>query len=114
MPRAGGHLDKRRFGRAALSRFVVLTLDGQECSCTLLDLSGGGAAVKTHLRPAIGKAVNLQVPGLGFFQGEVVRHLDDGIAIEFKIEHLRQHDLNSRITEKRFDAAVDATPKDSE
>lgn len=101
--------NKRRFKRAGWSKFVVLYVDGQEHGCTLLNLSGGGAAVKTHLRPALGRAVNLQVPGLGLFQGDIVRHLDDGVAIHFKIEDSRQHDLDDKVTEDKLPKATDTS-----
>jgi len=57
----------------------VLSLgDGREYSCRMLDLSLSGAAVEINVRPAIGTPVTL-----GNMRGRVVRHFDDGIAIEF-------------------------------
>ena len=60
--------------------------DGREYSCRLLDLSLSGAAVGIDVRPAIGSAVML-----GKMRARVVRHLENGIALEFS--HLQDKEL---------------------
>lgn len=52
--------------------------DGTEYRCRIIDLSLSGAAVEVEAKPAIGAAVTL-----GTMRGRVVRHFDDGVAIEF-------------------------------
>lgn len=52
--------------------------DGQQYRCRIIDLSLSGAAVEIETKPAIGVAVTL-----GNMRGRVVRHFEDGIAIEF-------------------------------
>lgn len=59
--------------------------DGREYSCRILDLSLSGAAVEIAVRPALGTAVTLSN-----MRGRVVRHFDEGIAIEFS--HLQNHE----------------------
>lgn len=52
--------------------------DGRTYRCKIIDLSMSGAAVKTQVKPAIGT-----IASLGSMRGRVVRHFDDGIALEF-------------------------------
>lgn len=56
-----------------------LTLDdGRRYACRIIDLSLSGAAVDIDVRPALGTAVQL-----GHMRGRVVRHFQEGVAIEF-------------------------------
>jgi hypothetical protein len=56
-----------------------LTLpDGRVYRCRVIDISLSGAAVSTDIRPALGSPVSL-----GKMRGQVVRHIEGGIAIEF-------------------------------
>ncbi|OJU97488.1 PilZ domain-containing protein [Shinella sp. PSBB067] len=56
-----------------------LTLDdGRRYPCRIIDLSLSGAAVDIDVRPALGTAVQL-----GHMKGRVVRHFQEGVAIEF-------------------------------
>jgi len=57
---------------------VLMLEDGRRLTCRIIDLSLSGAAVQVEHRPGIGALVTL-----GHVQGRVVRHLDDGIALEF-------------------------------
>jgi hypothetical protein len=58
---------------------AVLTLeDGTKMPCRIIDLSLSGAALSAASRPEVGAAVNL-----GRVQARVVRHLEEGFAIEF-------------------------------
>ena len=52
--------------------------DGRIYDCRLIDLSLSGAAIAIGVKPAIGSAVNL-----GKMRARVVRHLDNGVALEF-------------------------------
>jgi hypothetical protein len=54
--------------------------DGRQYRCRIIDLSLSGAAVEIEVRPAIGVQVTL-----GSMRGQVVRHFEDGIAIEFAV-----------------------------
>lgn len=56
-----------------------LTLDdGRQYGCQLIDISRSGAAVEINFRPAFGTALTL-----GKMRGRVVRHFQEGFAIEF-------------------------------
>jgi hypothetical protein len=57
--------------------------NGLNITCRIIDVSQSGAAVATDQRPAVGALVTL-----GKVQGRVVRHLEDGFAIEFtRLQH---------------------------
>ncbi|MFN3349885.1 PilZ domain-containing protein [Pseudorhodoplanes sp.] len=77
--------EDRRHGRfVPRNPMTMLTLpNGLNLGCRLIDVSLSGAAVATDQRPAIGALVTL-----GRVQGRVVRHLDDGFAVEFlRLQH---------------------------
>jgi len=77
--------EDRRHGRIIPRRPVtgLAMPNGIHLTCRIIDLSLSGAAVATTERPAIGMLVML-----GSVQGRVVRHLDDGFAVEFtRLQH---------------------------
>jgi hypothetical protein len=55
--------------------------DGLELMCRVIDVSLSGAAIAADYRPAIGSQVTL-----GRVPARVVRHLDEGFALEFLFE----------------------------
>ena len=56
---------------------------GRQIDCRVIDMSLSGAAVAAPHRPPIRAHVTL-----GRVQGRVVRHIDDGFALEFLHEQL--------------------------
>ncbi|GGA80518.1 pilus assembly protein PilZ [Brucella endophytica] len=69
----------------------VLTLaDGRQYPCRIIDLSLSGAAIEIDVRPALRTSVTL-----GTMRGSVVRHFEDGIAIEFA--HVQQREMLERL-----------------
>jgi PilZ domain len=79
--------EDRRHGRFTprnpLARLVLP--NGNNVACRIIDLSQSGAAIaiSPDLRPAVGAAVTI-----GKTSGRVVRHIDDGFAIEFtRLQH---------------------------
>jgi PilZ domain len=79
--------EDRRHGRFTprnpLARLILP--NGTNVGCRVIDLSQSGAAIAIapDLRPAIGAMVTV-----GKTQGRVVRHIDDGFAIEFtRLQH---------------------------
>lgn len=59
-------------------RSEVFLDDGRRYPCRVIDLSLSGAAVEIEVRPALGTPVTL-----GTMRGRVVRHFQEGIALEF-------------------------------
>ena len=77
--------EDRRHGRISPRNPVthLAMPNGINMTCRIIDLSLSGAAVLTDQRPAIGMLVML-----GKVQGRVVRHLEDGFAVEFtRLQH---------------------------
>jgi hypothetical protein len=57
--------------------------NGLNVACRVIDLSSSGAALKTDQRPDIGALVTI-----GKTTGRVVRHLEEGFAVEFtRLQH---------------------------
>ena len=77
--------EDRRHGRL-LPRNPIARLvlpDGVNVGVRIIDLSLSGAAIACNERPEIGRLVRL-----GRIAGRVVRHIDDGFAIEFmRLQH---------------------------
>ena len=80
--------EDRRHDRAAnqvaISSIIEMD-DGRKYPCRIIDLSLSGAALSAGIKPALGTPLRL-----GIKQGRVVRHFEDGIAIEFMT--LQTHD----------------------
>jgi hypothetical protein len=76
--------DRRHGRRAPLNPSGRLILaNGVNLTCRIIDISESGAGVATDQRPPIGALVTL-----GKIQGRVVRHLEEGFAVEFtRLQH---------------------------
>jgi len=77
--------EDRRHGRIVprvpIGRLIMP--NGVNVSCRIIDVSQSGAGIASDQRPPIGSLVTL-----GKVQGRVVRHLEDGFAIEFtRLQH---------------------------
>lgn len=79
--------EDRRHGRFAprnpLARMILP--NGNNVACRVIDLSQSGVAIAIapELRPAVGSVVTI-----GKAQGRVLRHIDDGFAVEFtRLQH---------------------------
>jgi PilZ domain len=58
--------------------------DGRGYPTRIIDLSLSGAAIELEVRPTVGTEV-----WLGDMRGRVVRHFEEGIAVEFSVEQTR-------------------------
>lgn len=73
--------DRRHDRVAPRNPITILALnDGRQYECRIVDLSLSGAAVEINVKPAIGTPITL-----GTMRGQVVRHFDDGVALEFAV-----------------------------
>jgi hypothetical protein len=77
--------EDRRHGRIIprnpMTRVVMP--NGVNITVRIIDMSLSGAALKTEARPALGMLVTI-----GNVPGRVVRHLDEGFAVEFtRLQH---------------------------
>jgi PilZ domain len=77
--------EDRRHGRYAPRNPIgrLIMPNGVNISCRIIDVSQSGAGIKSDERPPIGALVTV-----GTVPGRVVRHLEDGFAIEFtRLQH---------------------------
>jgi len=61
----------------------IVLPDGTALLCRIIDMSLSGAAISSATRPAIGAKVMI-----GRVQAQVVRHLEEGFALEFAFPQL--------------------------
>ena len=79
--------EDRRHGRFIPKKTMARLIlpNGNNVTCRIIDLSESGAAIaiSPELRPVVGSMVTV-----GKAQGRVVRHIEDGFAIEFtRMQH---------------------------
>jgi hypothetical protein len=77
--------EDRRHGRIVPRNPIgrLILPNGINITCRIIDVSQSGAGIATEQRPPIGSIVTL-----GKVQGRVVRHLEEGFAIEFtRLQH---------------------------
>jgi PilZ domain len=77
--------EDRRHGRVVPKdpTSTLVLANGETLTCRVIDMSLSGAAVHTDLRPPIGSLVTL-----GKTQGRIIRHIEQGFAIEFtRLQH---------------------------
>src|SRR3569832_1648878 len=71
--------DRRRGRVVPDNRHSTVVLDdGRRYNCKIIDISLSGAAIALAVRPAMGTPVTL-----GRMRARVVRHFQDGVAVEF-------------------------------
>lgn len=74
---------------------VLQLMDGRQYQCRIIDLSLSGAAIEIDVKPAIGVQVIL-----GTMRGQIVRHFEDGVALEFAVVQ-RPETLDSEFNRPR-------------
>lgn len=77
--------EDRRHGRMIPRNPVARLImpNGINVACRVIDMSLSGAAISSEMRPQIGLLITV-----GKVQARVVRHLDDGFAVEFtRLQH---------------------------
>lgn len=77
--------EDRRHGRIVPKRpmTTVILPNGTNITCRIIDASQSGAAIASAEKPALGMLIMV-----GKLQGRVVRHIEDGFAIEFtRLQH---------------------------
>ncbi len=78
--------EDRRHGRLVPRNpnAMMVLPNGTNIGCRIIDMSQSGAAIASDQRPAMGAQITI-----GKVQGRVVRHLENGFAIEFlRLQHL--------------------------
>jgi hypothetical protein len=73
--------------RSSIETFTMWLADGTELQCPVLDVSRSGVSLVAPIRPTIGAQVIVEGQ-----PATVVRHHDDGVAVEFLNEKLGEGD----------------------
>ena len=76
--------ERRAHPRVPTDRSVSLRVGRTWQACRIADISDGGVAFLSELRPAVGKEVVVRIDGLGLFKCRVLRHGAEGFAAEFE------------------------------
>jgi PilZ domain len=87
--------EKRKYERISLSLKGQLFDPGDETeiSCELVNLSAGGAALKTDSELPAGKHMVVYIEGFGRYEGTVVVHGNGTLALHFTIGELKRKRL---------------------
>jgi hypothetical protein len=67
----------------------IVLPDGRKYQCRIVDLSLSGASLKTDVKPEIGIVIDI-----GKMRARVIRHTEDGVAVEFA--NIQNRDLLER------------------
>ena len=83
--------DRRRHVRCTVYEPCIVTIDSQEYSGAVVDMSVGGAGVRFEVQldattPAPDTPIQLQIDGIGRLRTRVVRSRIGGVAVEFNID----------------------------
>lgn len=91
--------DRRRYKRVELTllgRFMRTSKN--EFPCRLIDISVGGAAISSPVSVDDGEHIVAYFDHLGGLEGQVVRTVEDGFAIEFNATVRKRQKLASQLT----------------
>lgn len=94
-------IEKRRHRRVELvlpARFMLP--DKSEYDGTLQNISAGGLMLKSEEQPALGTTVIVYVQEIGRLEGEVVRHYEDGFAVNFTFAEALRERIVEKLTSK--------------
>lgn len=86
----------KRFRLKLVGRFM--RADRHEFACELQDISTGGLAILSSVQPAIGENVIVYMDELGGLEGTVVRHFENGFALQLVATRHKREKLAARIT----------------
>ncbi len=86
--------DGRRHSRFDLFGTAMATMEGEKYKCSILNLSISGAAIVFDVdigsKPQSGTRVDLDIEGIGAFNGYVARSLDEGVAVHLNVSEKKR------------------------
>jgi hypothetical protein len=92
-------LERRRHQRvkiAIMGRYMLS--DRREYPCQTIDMSPGGVAVYAPVKGKINERVVIYFDQLGRVEGRLVRHLENGFALELNVPVLKREKLADQLT----------------
>src|SRR5262245_6836549 len=76
--------DRRAFPRYAIDLPTHLSINGASAPCHVVDVSAGGALLRTDRRLGVGDRVSVDLPHCGPTLGTVVRLTPSHVAVSFR------------------------------
>lgn len=89
--------DRRQHRRVRIEQFCRMILHGREYPCEVIDVSEGGAALKSEARPDIGESIILYFDDMGRVRAQVVRFLETGFAVSFSMAQIKRDRVVQRL-----------------
>ncbi|MGB5948472.1 MAG: PilZ domain-containing protein [Parvibaculum sp.] len=90
--------ERRRYPRVPVSvKGRFLAPDGAEHACSIRDMSLAGIALISEVEVPLGSHLIIYLDDFGRFEGPVVRHFDDGFAIETALTGPRRDRVAERL-----------------
>lgn len=82
--RRNGNADRRAHPRISVDMPAHLSVNGKSAPCRLVDLSAGGALIRTKRHLSLGDLVSVDLPHCGPTIGTVVRLTPSHVAVSFR------------------------------
>ncbi len=87
---------KKRASRIGVGRTTHIIIGNFSYDVEILDISFGGVLLQSNQRPELGTEIELKDEHLGAISGTVVRHCEEGFAIQADAnEEMAQYALKS-------------------
>lgn len=87
---------KKRASRIGVGRTTHIIIGNFSYDVEILDISFGGVLLQSSQRPELGTEIELKDEHLGAITGKVVRHCDEGFAVQAETnEDMAQYALKS-------------------
>ena len=106
-----GEVEQRHHLRCTVYEPCTATVEGKEYPGAVVDMSVGGAAIRIEVQldvqPGAGTPILLFIEGIGRLRTQVVRPLLDGVAVEFGIDPLKEHQVVTALERVLSDYPVD-------
>ena len=82
--RRNSNADRRAYPRITVDLPAHLSINGRSAPCRLVDVSAGGALIRTRRHLAVGDMVSVDLPHCGPTIGTVVRLTPSHVAVSFR------------------------------
>jgi hypothetical protein len=96
-PRPVAHDDRRTYRRIKIEQFCRMIYRGREFPCEVIDVSEGGAALRTDAAPENGESVILYFDDMGRVRAQVVRRTETGCAVSFSTTQVKRDRVVQRL-----------------
>jgi hypothetical protein len=89
--------DRRAYRRIKIEQFCRMIYRGREFPCEVIDVSEGGAALRTDAAPQHGESLILYFDDMGRVRAQVVRRIEGGCAVSFSATQIKRDRVVQRL-----------------